>query len=360
MNYNVRGINCNYDNLVTYLAALNIRPDILVLNECHITKDEINIDLSNRYKLEGYKLYYIKSAVSYGGVIIYVKENIKATYNEKLSETNEQYDALYLYIGKIDKRSNYVVCGIYRHCKKNNTDKICFINALQQQINKLKLNKNKAILLGDINIDLMKSMSDKESMIYLNTLLGNGLEGHVFLPTRIQFHKNSLNLKSATLLDHIFSNLHEYEYQSGNLKYDHSDHFGNFLIVKNVIKINRSHPTPILRRNYKNLNISDLENDFDDIDWDSTVYNELNIDNCFENIILETERLLDKHLPLTEISRRKCKYIHKPWIDSKLLGEIRAQNELYNIKCNPTENIDLNIENNSRFKHQKKQGYSNA
>ena len=353
MNYNVRGINCNYDNLVTYLAALNIRPDILVLTECHITKDDFNMDLSAKYKLEGYNLYYIKSVVLYGGVIVYVKENIKATYNEQLSETNEQFDALYLDIGKIDKRTNFIVGGIYRHCKRKNTDKICFIDALQQQIVKLKLNKNKSILLGDMNINLMNSMSDKETMIYLNTLLGHGLEGHVFLPTRIQFHKNSLNLKSASLLDHIFSNLQEYECQSGNLKYDHSDHFGNFLFVKNVFKSGRSYPTPTLRRNYKNLNISNLENDFDNIDWDNAVYNEPNIDTCFENIIQETERLLDKHLPLTEISRRKCKYIHKPWIDSELLSEIRVQNELYNIKCKPTDNAVINIENSERFKHQK-------
>lgn len=353
MNYNVRGINCNYDNLVTYLVALNVRPDILVLTECHITKDNVNIDLSTKFKLEGYNLYYCKSVVTYGGVIIYVKENIKASYNEQLCETNEQYDALYLDIGKIDKKSNFTIGGLYRHCRQKSTDKICFINALHQQIMKLKLNKNKAILLGDMNINLMNSMSDKESMIYLNTLLGNGLEGHVFLPTRIQFHKNSLNLKSASLLDHIFSNLYEYECTSGNLKYDHSDHFGNFLFVKNIFKIERSNSTSVLRRNYKNLNISNLESDFNKIDWDSEVYNEPNIDTCFENIISETEKLLENHLPLTELSRRKSKYIHKPWIDSDLLNEIRTQNELYNKKCKPTHNLNINIENNERFKIQK-------
>ena len=118
MNYNVRGINCNYDNLVTYLVALNVRPDILVLTECHITKDNVNIDLSTKFKLEGYNLYYCKSVVTYGGVIIYVKENIKASYNEQLCETNEQYDALYLDIGKIDKKSNFTIGGLYRHCRQ--------------------------------------------------------------------------------------------------------------------------------------------------------------------------------------------------------------------------------------------------
>lgn len=353
MNYNVRGINCNYDNLVTYLSAISIRPDILVLTECHITKDLSNNDLTNKYKLEGYNLFFCKSIISYGGVIIYVKESIKATYNEELCESTEYYDSLYIDIGKINKKCNFTIGGLYRHCKQTNTDKICFINSINQHLTKLKLNKNKAIILGDMNINLMNCMADKESMIYINTLLGNGLEGHVFLPTRITFHKNSPILKSASLLDHIFSNLYEYECYSGNLKYEHSDHFGNFLIVKNVFLSKKTPKNPVLRRNYKQFDLINFENDFDKIDWNQNVLHEQNLDTCFENIITETEKLLDSHLPLSEMSHRKVKYIHKPWIDRYLLNEIRIQNNLYSKKCNPTNDINENSTNENRFKAQK-------
>ena len=179
----------------------------------------------------------------------------------------------------------------------------------------------------------MKSVCNNESLMYLNTLLQNSVECHVFKPSRIEYFKNSLQVRSATLIDQICSNLIRYSCISGNLFYPDSDHFPNFLIVKDFIKnTNVSPQHKLYRRNFKNIDNEQLNNDIDNINWYTKVVTETNIDKCFENIIDETYNLLDNHAPLIEVSHRKAKYCYKPWIDPQLLTEIRVKNKFYETK----------------------------
>ena len=342
-NQNICGINCNYDKLVSYLATLKIEFDVICLTECHIEKDMLGTDMHEKFPLNGFTMYYVNSNIRYGGVMIYVKNNLNASYINELTGSNENCDSLYLQVSSnISKKDKLVIGGYYRHCKATVTDKICFIDTLDQHLNHKKLRNSKIVIQGDMNICLMQSTYNQESMLYLNTLLGNGLENHVFLPTRVQFQKDSTQIRSATLIDHIFSNLYDYECLAGNLYYDHSDHYGNFLIVKDLLQsFHEINKPKIYRRNFKNIDLEKLETDFDNIEWENKVFYENNIDKCFENIIDETEKLLDRHAPLQEVSRRKSKYLTKPWIDNEAQNELRKQNWLFSKKkiCNSEENI---------------------
>lgn len=84
------------------------------------------------------------------------------------------------------------------------------------------------------------------------------------------------------LIDHIFSNLYEYECTGGNLYYDYSDHYhydygsflihGSFLIVKNLLATLHAPVRPTAyRRNFQNVDIKALERDFDEVQWESKV-----------------------------------------------------------------------------------------
>ena len=339
-NQNIRGISCNFNNLVLYLTTLKQKFDIICLTECHLDNDILNTDLHNQFHIEGYTMFYVKSKIRFGGIIMYVKNILNAVYIQELTGSNDYCDFLYLQIN--NKNEKLTVGGYYRHCKASNSDKICFIDSLEQHLMHKKLRKCKIVIVGDMNICLLQSTYNHESLLYLNTMLGNGLECHVFLPTRVQMYNDSMQIKSSTLIDHIFSNLYEYDCVTGNLLYDHSDHYGNFFIVKKYLQALQIHnKTKIYRRNYKSIDITVLENDFEEIDWISKVQNECNIDKCFENIISETENLFNKHVPLKEISNRKAKYLGKPWIDNDLREELKKQNLLFRQKksLNSEENI---------------------
>ncbi len=62
LSINVRGIDCNYDNLLLFLNSINYNIDAIILTECHIQhSNTYNYDLHNTHPIEGYDKFYIKS-----------------------------------------------------------------------------------------------------------------------------------------------------------------------------------------------------------------------------------------------------------------------------------------------------------
>ena len=89
-----------------------------------------------------------------------------------------------------------------------------------------KLNGDKhTFLMGDFNVDLMKTDSDKETSLYFDSISSNLFIPHIILPTRITPH-------SKTLIDNIFSNVNNFlQGKSGNLTLSLSDHLAQFLSI---------------------------------------------------------------------------------------------------------------------------------
>ena len=341
LNFNIRGINKNYDNLLSFLNSLNYKFDAIILNECHIYKDINNIDLHSSFPITGYKLFYIKSNIKYGGVMIYLSENYTASYLQELTLSTNFYDSCYI---KIDKPGKPLFIGsYYRFCRTSKDDIISFTAHLDAHLSNKALANKDLIIAGEFNVCFMKSTYNQDALCLLNTILQNNLEIHIFKPTRIQHYKNSLQVKSATIIDQICSNLAEFHCKSGNLFYPDSDHFANFTIFENYFGTSTHRvKEEVYRRNFKNINQDQLIQDVYDIDWNNLVYAVENIDMATDNLINEVELLLDKHAPLQKISNRRQKYFYKPWIDKQLLEEIKLKNKLFNKqKQTPTESNKL-------------------
>ena len=57
---NIRGIDCNYDNLILYLETIEYNFDIIALTECHLQINEVyNYDIENTHTLVIYGLHYL-------------------------------------------------------------------------------------------------------------------------------------------------------------------------------------------------------------------------------------------------------------------------------------------------------------
>ena len=89
----------------------------------------------------------------------------------------------------------------------------------------------------------------------------------ITLPTRVAH-------KSATLMDNILINHHEYKCISGNMTSFISDHLPQFLIFKNF-KENKitKNENRILFRDFKNFNMDTFERDLSAIGWYLTTEN---------------------------------------------------------------------------------------
>ena len=119
----------------------------------------------------------------------------------------------------------FLVGVIDRH-PKGHVDK--FTEVLEGTTTKI-INDNKiknCIIVGDLNIDLMKHETHHNTGEFLNTMLSHGFMPTILLPTRVTNH-------SCTLIDHIFyySKTFKNNFLTGNLFTDISDHFANFLLL---------------------------------------------------------------------------------------------------------------------------------
>ena len=90
---------------------------------------------------------------------------------------------------------------------------------------------NDCIIVGDMNIDLMKYDIHQSTAGLLSTMLIHGFMPTILLPTRVTYH-------SCTLIHHIFyySKAFKDNVMSGNLFTDITDHFENFLILESSKK----------------------------------------------------------------------------------------------------------------------------
>ena len=289
-------------------------------------------DLHNEHPINGYDKFYVKSCIRYGGVVIYVKSELQASYFHELTQTCSTHDSLYVKInaGNLHEKSKngkaLIVGGYYRHCQAS--DIVNFIDRFNTELSHKQLTKNDTIIADDFNICLMKSTHDNDSLFFLNTILSNTCEIHIFKPTRINYYKNSLEVKSATLIDQVISNLFEYDCHSGNVIYPDSDHHATFVIF-NTYKSTKIENNVKCRRFLNKINDNELIYDFNMSDWNQLVYEEANIDTAVENLNNRLQSLCDKHAPLTKLSNRQNKHLTKPWIDRDLADEIKKKNRLY-------------------------------
>ncbi len=320
LNVNIRGITCNFDNFILYLNTLSITFDVISLSECHIQKNDLyNRDIHNEHHTPGYDKFYVLSSIKYGGVILYVKSDLKATYCYELTKTCDTHDSVYVIIDSTNlhknrarSRKSIVLGAYYRHCKSNEI--MNFISNFESDLSHKVVAKNDVIIQGDFNIDLQRSTFSNDSLCFLNTILSNLLEVHIFKPTRITYKKNSMQVKSATLIDQTISNLFAYKCHSGNLTYPDSDHHATFVIFETYRDVGDTPQADLAlyRRFLSKVDQYALCCEFDSYDWDRLLYNEPDIDVATHNLNSTIQELCDKYAPRTKMSNRQIKYMNKP------------------------------------------------
>ena len=134
-----------------FLLSFKYHFDIIVLSKTHINNLDCYLpDLHDTHVIEGYDKFYVRSTKRHGRVIIYANVNLKATYIDELSTTCNNYDSVKITRTKIP----LCVGGYYRHCFEKSTDKLCFIDKIQNHLLDKRLQKSNIILAGDYNIDL--------------------------------------------------------------------------------------------------------------------------------------------------------------------------------------------------------------
>ena len=100
---------------------------------------------------------------------------------------------------------------------------------LQNTLEKLSYENKDTILMGDLNIDILKYDTNNDFAVFLDMMYENFLLPYIYSPTRV-------TPKSQTLIDNIFSNIIEDEIISGNIATTIPDHKEQFTLFKNKTK----------------------------------------------------------------------------------------------------------------------------
>ena len=128
----------------------------------------------------------------------------------------------------ISKKSNIIVCCVYKHPNMAVLDFNYFINQLFDKISK---EQKQPFLLGDFNISLLNCNEHQPTNDFLDSLASSSIIPYILEPTK-------LTSNSKTLIDNIFSNVLSCEAISGNITATILDHLPRFLFAPNVCSQN--------------------------------------------------------------------------------------------------------------------------
>ena len=192
---------------------------------------------------------------------------------------------------------------------------------LQPILEKINLENKQVALMGDFNVDLLKSESENGSIAFYNELSSHFLTPFILQPTR---------LRSKTVIDNICFNTLEYLSKSGNLLIEISDHLIQFLILEGYVKERSIPDTQLFKRDFSHFNEREFkEVVIDGIDWDSACELHKNDPNLACKKFIETWTFhLDEFAPWKKVSKKEYKLSFKPWMSKEILSKCHKRDKL--------------------------------
>ena len=260
-----------------------------------------------------------------GGLAIFVKTHIRFKLRNDLTfpiDKQNQFDGIFIEIESHDKQTRPLVLGnIYRSPSYNSiTD---FSQSLSLIIERLNSENKDIVIVGDMNIDLIKSETHRETSEFLDNMISNDLFPKITLPTRVTH-------TSATLIDHIYTNNKQHSTIAGTIKTDISDHFSNFILFKWTPT--KSSPKFITYRNCSKIAIENLNKALQETNWTS-ILNNTNVDSAYDKFLDIYTSLQNEHLPLVTTKFNKYKHKLKSWITKGILKSLKTKDKLFKKMC---------------------------
>ena len=257
-----------------------------------------------------------------GGVGMFVSSGLNFKLRDDLHMNSAicGFESLFIEV-KIQK-NDIIVGTIYKPPDTSTVDFNVHVNDLFRTISQ---ERKKCIIMADFNIDLLTTDTNHQTADFIHNMFTHTFCPTISKPTRITNY-------SATLIDNIITNIHEYPIKSGILYNDISDHFPVFNIYKLDWQNTKKYKS-IFKRNTNLKNMTKLNTELKNANW-ARVYNELNPNTSYEIFIEILNSHIDECLPWKKL---KVKTETNEWLTKGILTSCKEKNRLYKIyKCNPT------------------------
>ena len=279
---NIRSLTKNLTLLNDVLLSVKELPNIIAISETKLS-DSNPLDIS----IPGYSFLGANSKTFARGVGLYVSENINFKRRNDLDlGLFEGLENCWIEIER-KKQKNVVIGCIYRHPSQNRE---CFYQAIKSKLEMLNNEGCEVYITGDINIDFFRYNTDNQISEYLDMLLSLGYLPIITKPTRITDH-------SATLIDHIYTNVPQKVVESGICLAGITDHLPIFCTVDN--KFPTYHGLRYFR-DFSRFKDELFINDLNNLNFNNLVSSDVN--QSMNNIHKALTKITDKYAPLKKIS----------------------------------------------------------
>ena len=309
LHFNIRSLKKNLTFLNDILMSVKELPNIIAISETKLS-DNNPFNTS----IPGYSFLSVNSKTSAGGVGFYVSENVNFKRRNDLDlGLREGLENCWIEIER-KKQKNIVIGCIYRHPSQNRE---CFHEAMKSKLETLNNEGCEVYITGDINIDFFQYNTNNQTSEYLDMLLSLGYLPIITRPTRITDH-------SATLIDHIYTNVPQKLVKSGICLVGITDHLPIFCTVDNKL------PTCNERKYFRDFSSFKDElfiNDLNNLNFSNLVSSDVN--QSMNNILKALTKITDKHAPLKKISNSQKRLLKKSWISKCLLVSIKKRHKLF-------------------------------
>ena len=304
---NIRSLEKNKALLHDILSTVKSVPDIIAISET-----KINENTSANLNIPGYAFVNVNSKTRAGGVGMYVSNELEFSRRNDLDISDDGIESCWIELARTAQK-NVVIGCVYRHPKGNRE---LFHNILKKQLEQLNTKGHEVLVVGDLNENLLKYNEDKQTSEYLDMLLTLGFMPIITKPTRITDH-------TATLIDHIYTNMPEKLMKSGLCLADISDHLPIFCTIANTLPTNNE---PRFFRDFRHFNEDAYHQDLLAVDFKTLISNDVN--ESISTILDNLRAITDRHAPLRKASKRQRKRLERPWISKAIMHSIKQKQKL--------------------------------
>lgn len=291
--FNIQSLRNKLSQLEVLIKSYNCPIHCVILTEIWLNRSE-----NPFYNLPNYTSYFSNRENSYGGVAIFVSDNISSTLIEE-----EEFNKSNFLVVKLLKL-NLNILSVYRSHQTSIND---FINKLDDYTVKFQ----NSIILGDFNINLLNKNSN-EVKDYTNMLLSNGF---IVLNKISTEYSTRIAKTSKTIIDHAITDVVRSEYLLYIQNTSLSDHQSLFLSMKQK---------PILdyKTNHKVvLNYINIEKD--------VIWNNLSSCNSFNDIVKGFSNLITNN---TKKIIQKNKIKKHEWMTDEILLKMKIRDSYFKFR----------------------------
>lgn len=311
---NCRGLSANWEsfyNLICELHDENFSFDLIGISEVYKYANDSRINLKGYHSIVGRH----REDGPRGGVGLFIKDNINFIIREDISVfIPHVIETIFIEIINESKK-NVLVGVIYRPNTEPRADLDIYSSNLYDIMDSVNQENKHCVIMGDMNIDLLKFELHAKTNDYLDGIFEHGFLPVISKPTR-------MCASSATLIDHIYTNDVTSVGYSGIIITDVADHFGTFYITRGKHK--HIETSKIKIRILSRNNINKFKTLLDQTDFShilqiacpNTAYNEF--------VKLYTEAF-EKSFPLRQKSNKTNNIKREPWFTIGLLISSRKK-----------------------------------